>query len=413
MTRDADERVMAIVGAGHVGGRAAQALREFGWQGRIVMIGAETHLPYERPPLSKQLLTGERDAMHCQLRARDAWQADGIEHIVAIVSHIDTAARTLKLNDGTSIRYEALLLATGGHVRRLTIPGAHGKGVVTLRTLDDAASIAPRLVPDARVLIIGGGFIGLEVASSARKRGCAVCVIEGAPRLLGRAVPETVAKQMQQLHERNGVTVRLNAMPLAIERLSDDTLAVSLSDGATLSADTVLVGIGIEPADELAQAAGLAVDRGVIVNAQLETSAPGIFAAGDVAIFPSRFSGLPIRQETWHNAETQARIAARNMLGDKSPYDDLPWFWSDQYDHQLQVAGEPSLGVHCVKRVLSQGASIDFYLDANRRLVGASGFGLPSGLAKEMKLARMLMERGVSLSEDVLGNPGVKLKALL
>jgi 3-phenylpropionate/trans-cinnamate dioxygenase ferredoxin reductase component len=413
MTDDADQRVMAIVGAGHVGGRAAQALREFGWQGRVVMIGAETHLPYERPPLSKQLLTGEREALHCQLRAKDAWQADKIEHLAAVVSHIDSEARTLTLENGQSIRYEALLLATGGHVRRLTIPGADSKGVFALRTLDDAAAIAPRLVPDARVLIVGGGFIGLEVAASARKRGCEVSVVEGAPRLLGRAVPETIAMQVRQLHERNGVTVRLNVMPQAIERISDDTLVVTLSDGTSVSAETVLVGIGIEPADELAAAAGLAVNRGVIVNAQLETSAPGIFAAGDVAIFPSRLSGLPIRQETWHNAETQARIAARNMLGETSPYTDLPWFWSDQYDHQLQVAGEPALGVRCVRRAMSETASIDFYLDADDRLVGASGFGLMSSLAKEMKLARMLMERGVSPSAEMLGDVSVKLKALL
>ncbi len=233
---------MATVGAGHVGGRAAQMLRESGWQSRIVMIGVETHLPYERPPLSKQLLTGERDALHCQLRAHDAWvAADRIEHVLAKVERIVPDARELVLADGRVIAYEALLLATGGHVRRLSISGADLEGVLTLRTLDDAASIAARLTPNVRVLIVGGGFIGLEVAASARKRGCEVCIIEGAPRLLGRAVPKSIAADVKRLHEQHGVTFRLNAMPLSIERMSDGgTLEMALDDGTSNHADTYI-----------------------------------------------------------------------------------------------------------------------------------------------------------------------------
>jgi 3-phenylpropionate/trans-cinnamate dioxygenase ferredoxin reductase component len=413
MNGESSERAMAIIGAGHVGGRAAQALRECGWQGRIAMIGAEPHVPYERPPLSKQLLTGEREASHCQLRTPDAWRTDRIEHIVAWVERIVPDVREVVLADGRVIPYEALLLATGGHVRRLAIPGGDLDGVVTLRTLDDAAHIASRLVPHARVAIIGGGFIGLEVAASARQRGCEVCVIEGASRLVGRAVPEAIAADVLHLHERNGVTVRLGVVPAAIERLSDGSLDVVLADGSSQRADLVLVGIGIDPADELARDAGLKVNRGVIVNARLQTSAPHIYAAGDVAIFPSKITGQPMRQETWHNAETQARTAARNMLGEPIAYDATPWFWSDQYDHQLQVAGEPALGVRTIERKLGDAGSISFYLDAPGRLVGASGFGLASGIAKDMKLARMLVERGASPEADALADPTVKLKSLL
>ncbi|SAK67241.1 NAD(P)/FAD-dependent oxidoreductase [Caballeronia ptereochthonis] len=408
-----DGRAMVIVGAGHVGGRAALALREFGWKRRIVMIGAEVHLPYERPPISKQLLTGEREAMHCHLRTHDAWQTDCIEHVVGRAGAIMPDSREVRLEDGSRIEYEALLLATGGHARSLRIPGADLDGVSTLRTLDDAARIAPRLVPGARVVIVGGGFIGLEVAASARKRGCEVCVIEGALRLLGRAVPAGIAEQVLRLHERNGVLVRIGVAPLAIERATDGALRISLSDGRSIAADIVIVGIGIEPADELARDAGLAVNRGVIVSAELETSVPGIFAAGDIAIYPSRFTGQPIRQETWHNAETQARTAARNMLGERATYDDVPWFWSDQYDHQLQVAGEPSLGERAVRRPLGDAGSIDFHFDAHGRLVGASGFGPASVIAKDMKLARMLVERGLSPSAEMLDDAGIGLKALL
>jgi 3-phenylpropionate/trans-cinnamate dioxygenase ferredoxin reductase subunit len=407
------DRMMAIVGAGHVGGRAAQTLRESGWQGGIALIGAEPHLPYERPPLSKGLLTGARNAEQCQLRPRDAWLDDNIEHIVCQVQTIDPRERTLRLSDGRTIAYEKLLLATGGHARQLSIPGAELEGVVSLRTLDDAAVIAPRLAPQSRIGIIGGGFIGLEVAASARSRDCRVVLLEGAPRLLGRSVPASIATRVRTLHERNGVELRVDVTPASIDRRPDGALAVTLSTGEVIAADTVIVGIGIEPAVDLARAAGLEVQGGVVVNAELETSLRGIFAAGDVAVFPSRFSGNPIRQETWHNAETQARVAARNMLGAGERYRELPWFWSDQYDHQIQVAGEPALGERSVTRTLADDAEIHFYFEAGGRLVGASGFGPARSFVREMRLARMLVDQGPAVAPELLANSEVKLKGLL
>ncbi|WP_321952043.1 NAD(P)/FAD-dependent oxidoreductase [Paraburkholderia bannensis] len=418
MTFDhAKDRVMAIVGAGHAGGRAAQTLREAGWKGSIAMIGAERHLPYERPPISKGLLTGEREAQQCHLRPHDAWRADDIEHIVGSVRSIDAHARTLQLADGRSLAYEALLLATGGHLRRLTIPGAQLDGVFGLRTLDDAAALAPRLSAGARVVVIGGGFIGLEVAASARARACEVCVVEGAARLLGRCVPAEIGAHVHALHERQGVRVMLNASAQAIAQRDDGSLDVTLDSGDVLDADTVVVGIGIEPADELARATGLETGlktaRGIVVNETLQTSAAGIYAAGDVALFPSRFGTHHIRQETWHNAETQAGVAARNMLGAGEPYRDVPWFWSDQYDRQLQVSGEPALGVSTIVRDIAGEAQIHFALDGAGQLVAASGFGTLQGFAKEMRLARMLVERAVPVDVQSLSNPEVKLKSLL
>ncbi|NTZ10817.1 NAD(P)/FAD-dependent oxidoreductase [Burkholderia metallica] len=410
MTHD---RVMAIVGAGHAGGRAAQVLRASGWRGRIVLIGAEPHPPYERPPLSKGVLTGERSAAQCRLRDAEAWAADRIERSIATVERIDPTAREVRVSGGQVFGYDALLLATGGRPRRLAIPGAALDGVVALRTLDDAAALGARLVPDARIVLIGGGFIGLEVAASARQRGCRVTVLDAAPRLLGRAVPEAIATRVHALHDEQGVAIRLNRKPVAIERTSGGALAVVLDDGDTLLADTVVAGIGIEPADELARAAGLAVERGIVVNAQLETSARGIFAAGDVAVFPSGLSGLPIRQETWHGADTQAHVAARNMLGASEPYRDIPWFWSDQYDAQLQVAGEPALGMQSVARVLGDDAEIHFHFDAGARLVAASGFGRAAGFAKEMRVARMLVERGIDVTPAAVADVDVKLKSLV
>ncbi|HDR9799982.1 TPA: FAD-dependent oxidoreductase [Burkholderia cenocepacia] len=407
------DRVMAIVGAGHAGGRAAQVLRASGWRGRIVLIGAEPHPPYERPPLSKGVLTGERSAVQCRLRDADAWAADCIERIVATVERIDPHAREVRMSGGHVFGYDALLLATGGRARRLAIPGAALDGVVALRTLDDAAVLGARLVPDARIMLIGGGFIGLEVAASACRRGCRVTVLDAAPRLLGRAVPEAIATRVHALHDAQGVAIRLNRKPVAIERTSGGALAVVLDDGDTLLADTVVVGIGIEPADELARDAGLAVERGIVVNAQLETSARGIYAAGDVAVFPSALSGQPVRQETWHGAETQAHVAARNMLGAGEAYRDTPWFWSDQYDAQLQVAGEPALGTQSVARSLGDDAEIHFHFDALARLVAASGFGRAAGFVKEMRVARMLVERGIDVTPAAVADVDVKLKSLV
>ncbi|VWB23254.1 NAD(P)/FAD-dependent oxidoreductase [Burkholderia lata] len=408
-----NDRVMAIVGAGHAGGRAAQVLRESGWSGRIVLIGAEAHLPYERPPLSKGVLTGERGAAQCRLRDPDAWAADRIEPVVATVERIDPHAREVRVSGARVFGYDALLLATGGRARRLTIPGATLDGVFALRTLDDAAALGMRLVPDARIVLIGGGFIGLEVAASARLRGCRVTVLDAAPRLLGRVVPETIAARVHALHEREGVAIRVNRKPVAIERTAGGALAVVLDDGDTLIADTVVAGIGIDPADELARDAGLAVECGIVVNTRLETSAHGIYAAGDVAVFPSVLSGRLVRQETWHGAETQARVAARNMLGADEPYRETPWFWSDQYDAQLQVAGEPALGERSVARVLDDDAEIHFHFDAGARLVAASGFGRASGFVKEMRVARMLVERGIDVSPAAVADRGVKLKSLV
>ena len=403
---------MVIVGAGHVGGRAAQALREGGWGGPIMLVGAELHLPYERPPLSKALLTGERTAAQCALREPASYAADGITHFTSTVDAIDPTTSQITLADGRRFAYHALLLATGGHLRWIDIPGSHLPGVLGLRTLDDAAALSPRLVEGTHIVVIGGGFIGLEVAASARARGCRVSVVEGAPRLLGRAVPESIGARVLALHLAQGVDVRLGTAPTAIVSRGDG-LDVQLADGRVLAADTVVVGVGITPAIGLAQAAGLSTARGVLVNAELRTSAEGIYAAGDVAEFPSALSGETIRQETWHNAETQARTAARNMLGAHEAYTELPWFWSDQYDHQLQVAGEPALGATTVTRTLGTDAEMHFYLDAGGRLVGVSGFGPLSTVAKELKLARLLLERRAKPVPLQLADAGVKLKSLL
>ena len=401
-----------MVGAGHAGGRAAQLLREAGWDGRILLVGDEAHAPYERPPLSKAVLTGEQDAARCALREAAAWETDRIERVHARVAALDPGAHAVVLEGGRRIGYHRLLLATGGRARRLQVPGAELPDVLKLRTVDDALALAPRLAPGRTIVVVGGGFIGLEVAASARQRGCEVHVVEGGERLLGRAVPQPIAARVERLHRRQGVAFTIGTMPTAIERTAAG-LEVRMADGAVLPADTVVVGIGIEPAVELARDAGLALGRGIRVDATLQTSAPAVYAIGDAAEFPSPLSGEPIRLETWHNAETQARTAARNLLGAAERYSEPMWFWSDQYDHQLQVAGEPALAAGTITRALGADGELNFHLGADGRLVGASGFGRSSEAARELKIARMLVERRAAPEPARLQDPATKLKSLL
>jgi 3-phenylpropionate/trans-cinnamate dioxygenase ferredoxin reductase subunit len=402
---------MVVIGAGHCGGRAALALRTQGWTGAITLIGEETVMPYERPALSKAVLAGSvlPEALH--LADAAAYAQAGITLMLgAKVADIDRAPRCVTLYDGAIVPYRRLLLATGGAARTLQIPGAADARVLALRTQADALRIRAQLRPGARVILIGGGFIGLEVAASARGLGCAVDVIEGAPRLLGRAVPSAIAARVQALHAANGTRIHCGVRPEAIRPGADGALELLLIDGTVLPADLIVAGIGMVPRTELALRAGLAVEQGIVVDAHLRTSDPAIFAAGDVCQFPSPSCGAPIRQETWHNAETQAAVAAANMLGADQPYRQTPWFWSDQYDHTLQVCGEPDRATTSVER--DGGATLmQFFLDDDGALVGASGFG-PAGAAKELKLMCKLVEQGARPAPALLRDPAHPLKAL-
>jgi 3-phenylpropionate/trans-cinnamate dioxygenase ferredoxin reductase component len=401
-----------VAGAGHCGGRTVQALRAFGYQGRIDLVGDEPGLPYERPPLSKEALTGVKPHAELDLMGEEAMQALDVQRHRARLVAVDTQAQTATLSDGSTLPYSALLFANGGAARPLPIPGADLPGVLSLRSKADATKLAPYLAEGKRIAIIGGGFIGLEVAASARKLGCAVSLVEGAPQLMGRAVPKLLADRAQALHVARGVDLHLGVSPLQITQGAAG-LEVALSSGATLQADAVLVGIGIIPGTDIAAAAGIAVARGILVNRQLQTNVPHVYAAGDVAEFPSHVSGALLRQETWQNAESQAQVAAQNLMGGQVEFAASSWFWSDQYDYQLQVTGEPSAGVHTVVREQEDGDVLVFYTDAANKIVGACGWGQTSRIAKDLKLARTLVERGASATAEVLGDPATKLKALL
>jgi len=402
---------IVIVGAGHVGGRTAQALRAAGWRGPLVLVGEELDAPYERPPLSKQILLGT--AAQPTLRPANAYADEGIELLLgARVAAIDRSACEIVLIDGRRLGYRALLLATGGRARRLRVPGADLPGVMALRTLPEAHELAARLTPGARCVVIGGGFIGLEVAAAARARDCTVVVVEGAERLLGRITPAPIAASVHALHASHGVRIRLGTAPVAIEK-TGGALHIALADKTTIVGDIVVAGVGIAPNVELAEQAGLAVDNGIVVDASLRTADPRIWAAGDVALFPCPLSGRAVRFESWQNAEQHACVAARNLAGGDQRVTAWPWFWSDQFDHSLQISGDPTLGQSVFSRRVGDGAQIDFHLDGGGRITGVAGFGPTALLAKEFKVARMLAERGVRAAGEQLADPTVKLKAVL
>lgn len=404
---------LIIVGAGHAGGRAALTLRSEGYSGRLILIGDESHPPYERPPLSKGLLQGTVDLAGYSL-CDTAQLADlDIEHVAGNpVKRLDPPQHRLQLADGSWLHYTRLLLATGGRSRRLASVPEDLLNVLYLRTHDEALALRASLQPGSRVVIIGGGFIGLEVAATARTLGCTVTLLEAGPRLARRVLPEQLSSVLQELHRSQGVDVRLNVAIEAVQGVTH-VESVQLVDGQWLPCDLVVVGIGMQPNSELAAAAGLEVGQGIRVDAQLRTSAPDIFAAGDVCEFRLHPQGVFQRQETWRNAETQGRHAALNLLGGELPFDVIPGFWSDQYDWGLQIVGVIANTQPTASRTTPGGGFLLFYLDAEQRLQGACGWGQGNSVAKDIKLCERLIVLHNPLSMDALADADVSLKQLL
>lgn len=401
-----------VIGAGECGGRAALALRDLGFEGPVTLVGDEPHLPYERPPLSKEAMTGEAPAI--KAIATDALFAErSIRHIHSVRAvAVDRAAHVVQLSDGSSLPYQKLLLATGSVPRTLPMPGLGGR-CVYLRTFNDALAIRAHLGAGNRVAIIGGGFIGLELAAAARKLGAAVTVIEAQPRILMRGVPAEIAEIIHKAHEAEGVAIRTGQ---GIAAIADDgaEVSITLADGQAIVADLAVIGIGAVPVTALAAEAGLAIDNGIAVDEQLRTADPDIFAAGDCCSFPlAVYGGRRVRLEAWRNAQEQGALAAKNMLGGGEAHAAVPWFWSDQYGLTLQIAGLSDEGKSIVRRDLDDGAFILFHLAEDGRLVAASGIGPGNAVARDIRLAEMLIAKRASPAPEALGSQAVKLKSLL
>ncbi len=331
---------VVIVGAGHAGVQLAASLREEGFEGAVALLSADPHLPYQRPPLSKAFLKGLMDADGLPLRAAQFYRDKGVDLLLGeAATGVDRTARHVELASGRSLGYGHLVLATGARQRPLDAPGVDLDGVMALRDLADAQALRERLGAARRIVVIGAGFIGLEIAATATSLGGEVTIVELGPRPLGRAVSPATSAFFLEAHKAFGARLLLGVGVAALHGRNGALSAVELTDGALLPADLAIIGIGVLPEDRLARRAGLACDNGIVVNDCLETADPLISAIGDCALFPSPGAGSPVRLESVQNAVDQARCVARRLAGKRERYAALPWFWSDQGDLKLQIAG--------------------------------------------------------------------------
>jgi 3-phenylpropionate/trans-cinnamate dioxygenase ferredoxin reductase subunit len=403
---------IVIVGAGEAGVRAAITLRAEGYAGPLALIGEERHAPYERPPLSKATIVSAIAPVVPTIGDAAGLADLDIAHIagVAVVS-IDPGARVVALSDRRTLAYDQLLLATGARPRKLSGEGA--EAAIYLRNFDDAVALRSRFGARGRIAIVGGGFIGLELASSACALGCEVIVIEAAPRILMRGVPAAIADVVARRHREAGVELATGAALAAIRSVGQGH-AIVLADGRQIEADCVIAGIGAAPDVSLAASARLTIDNGIAVDGRLRTSDPYIYAAGDCASFPHPFyRGRRIRLEAWRNAFDQGAFVAKSMLGAADDYQALPWFWSDQHDFTLQIAGLVDEGRQTIARDLGDGALLLFHLTEDGRLAAASAIGPLGKIGREVRLAEMLIAKRAQLDPQALASPQVKLKSLL
>ncbi|MCB1334799.1 MAG: FAD-dependent oxidoreductase [Roseivivax sp.] len=399
------ERIV-VVGAGQAAASCVARLRSRGFDGSITLIGDEPALPYQRPPLSKAYLLGEMERDRLLLRPSGYYAENGIGvRIGSPATAIDRAAKTVTA-DGRTLEYDQLVLCTGSVPRRLpaTIGGTL-ENVFVVRTLADVDAMAPQFQPGRRVLIIGGGYIGLEAAAVAAKLGLSATLVEMAPRILQRVAAEQTSDYFRDLHASHGVTIREG---IGLKRLLGETVVTGaeLTDGSVVDADFVIAGVGITPATALAEAAGLVIDNGIAVDAQGRTSDPSIWAAGDCASFPAGDGRM--RLESVGNAIDMGELVADNILGDGRAYVAKPWFWSDQYDTKLQIAGLSTGFDRVVTRTGADGA-VSFWYYAADRLIALDAMND----SRAYMVGKRLIEAGKSPAADTVADPSTDLKALL
>lgn len=411
---DAASSTAIIIGAGHAGGELAIALRNEGWGGRILLLGEEAHLPYHRPPLSKAYLAGSVEKSSLSIRPQMAYDKANVEFIGGVrVSRIDRANQRLELADGSQLAYDRLAIATGGRPRPLSVPNAavaeRCANFHYLRSLDDVEQIRAQLAPGKRLAIVGGGYIGLEVAASAIAQGLQVTVLEALPRVLQRVTAAELSAYYERKHREAGVDIRTGVQVADLEVTGDTVTAVLCADGSRLEADLVVVGIGLLANTELAAEAGLQVDNGILVDEHAQTSDPHIYAAGDCTNHPNALIGRRLRLESVPNALEQSRVAAANMAGKAKTYASVPWFWSDQYELKLKMVG---LAEGFERLVLRGDPATDsfsaFYLKGDK-VLAADTVNRP----QDFIAAKRLVAEGIAVTAEQLADDGRPLKELL
>jgi len=403
------KQTYVIVGANLCGGRAAETLRQEGFDGRVILIGAEPERPYERPPLSKEFLRRETERERIYLRPAEFYAEQEIELRLGVrATDIDGRDRALVLETGERLRFDKLLIAVGGRVRRLSVPGAELEGVYYLRTVADCERIAAELAKGGRLVVIGAGFIGAEVAASARTMGLEVTVLEGGQVPLGRALGPEMGRIYADIHREHGIDLRLG---VRVERLEGvhRVERVAIADGQAVNCDFVVVGVGIEPATDLVKRTDIEVGNGVIVDENCRTNVEGVYAAGDVANFPNAILGERLRLEHWANAQNQGVAAAKAMLGSKEPYAEVPWFFSDQYDLNMQYIGHASSWDQIVIRgSVPERRFTAFYLKDGRLRAA-----MALNRARDIRPCREFIRAGVPVDAEKLKDEEMDLRRLV
>ena len=409
---------IVIIGAGQAGAQAALTLREANFPGRITLIGEEAYPPYQRPPLSKAFLAGELERERLFFRPADAYAQLNISLMLNTrVDAIERDARQLLLQNGEHLGYDRLLIATGTRARIAGIPGAEKSGVLYLRSLDDSVAISNALRPGKRLTIVGGGYIGLEIAAIALKKGIHTTILEAQDRILKRVTAEPVAKFLHQTHQRNGVDIQTGTQIESIDggehtytvRCNKESRTEPAShEASSFETDCIVIGIGAEPRVELAVDAGLETDNGILVNEYAQTSDPNIFAAGDCTNHPNTLVGENIRLESVQNAIDQAQTAALNLAGENTQYAATPWFWSDQYDIKLRIAGLSHHFDETVVRGNPDDNSFSLFYLRKGVLVAVDTINdAPTFMA-----AKQLIAQQRQIPKDILADTGQKLKKL-
>jgi 3-phenylpropionate/trans-cinnamate dioxygenase ferredoxin reductase subunit len=398
---------LVVVGASYAGLQISLSARGAGFEGPILLVGDEPHLPYQRPPLSKGFLTGKVAESALPIRPQQVLEQNRIEPILGVrATAIDRATHKVTISDGRSLTYGRLALATGCRPRLLPVPGADLEGVLYLRTLDDAVALKARMPQARSVAIIGGGFIGLEIAASLAMLGKEVTVIEALPRVLARALPERVSDFLTDVHRRASVTVRTGTTVRALEGAAGHVRSVLLSDGTHCPADFVIVGIGVLPNVELAAGAGLACQDGIVIDEFARTSDPTIVAAGDCTRHPNRFAlAGPIRLESVQNALDQAKTAGGAIVGTLEAYDAVPWFWSDQYDLKLQMVGLSEGHDQAVVRGAPEEQKFSVFYFRKGALIGIDSINRPG----DHMAGRQLIPAGLPLTPEQVADPSFDL----